>query len=153
MDTVDKLKTINYVCETCKKSTWMGNVCRTQSGMFTMEEEARYEYCEYLRVRIRNIDKSLNNTLYADEIKPMSADDFSSQINPSGKSMSDDFSRVKPNETFYVEDIPAELSIEDAMKERVKAALEKEQGNRKSAANMLGVSERSVYRWIKQFGL
>ena len=67
--------------------------------------------------------------------------------------MREEFVRVKPEETFEVEDLPSDLSLEDAMKERVKAALEKAEGNRKIAADMLGVSERSIYRWIKQFGL
>ena len=66
MDTVEKLKTINYVCNTCP--TWRCMNC----GLNNRNEEDKYECCEYLRVRIRNIDKSLNNAVYADEIKSMS---------------------------------------------------------------------------------
>jgi len=45
------------------------------------------------------------------------------------------------------------LRIDDVMKERIIRALEKSQGNRKVAAEMVGISERSLYRKIKEYGL
>jgi len=45
------------------------------------------------------------------------------------------------------------LRIDDAMKEKIIRALEKAQGNRKVAAEMVGISERSLYRKIKEYGL
>ena len=45
------------------------------------------------------------------------------------------------------------LRIEEVMKEKIVRALEKAQGNRKVAAELIGISERSLYRKIKEYGL
>ena len=45
------------------------------------------------------------------------------------------------------------LRIEDGEKERIKRALELSGGNRKVAADKVGISERSLYRKIKEYGL
>jgi len=59
-------------------------------------------------------------------------------------------------ETYdYVEDIEEEesLSIQDKELELIKKSLEKYKGKRKDAANELGISERTLYRKIKQYNL
>lgn len=45
------------------------------------------------------------------------------------------------------------LSISDALKEKIIKALEKHHGRRKNAAAELGISERTLYRKIKDYGL
>ncbi|OPZ31970.1 MAG: Nitrogen assimilation regulatory protein [Bacteroidetes bacterium ADurb.BinA174] len=47
----------------------------------------------------------------------------------------------------------ANLSLEDAEKEMIALALEKHNGKRKLAANELGISERTLYRKIKEYNL
>ena len=50
--------------------------------------------------------------------------------------------------------IPQEsLSLQDKEIEMIKNALEKHKGKRKGAASELGISERTLYRKIKQFEL
>jgi len=44
-------------------------------------------------------------------------------------------------------------SIEEANRETIIQALEQCHGNRKMAANQLGISERTLYRKIKEYGL
>ena len=51
------------------------------------------------------------------------------------------------------EEIEASLRIEDAELEKIKRALELSDGNRKVAADKLGISERTLYRKIKEYGL
>lgn len=51
------------------------------------------------------------------------------------------------------EDIEGSLRIEDAEIERIKRALEVSGGNRKVAADKLDISERTLYRKIKEYGL
>ena len=51
------------------------------------------------------------------------------------------------------EDIEGSLRIEDAEIERIKKALEVAGGNRKVAADKLDISERTLYRKIKEYGL
>lgn len=55
----------------------------------------------------------------------------------------------------FAEEIQEEetLSLKDKELELIKKALEKNNGKRKAAADELGVSERTLYRKIKQFGL
>lgn len=47
----------------------------------------------------------------------------------------------------------ASLRVEDSEKELIRRALELTKGNRKEAATRLGVSERTLYRKIKEYGL
>jgi len=47
----------------------------------------------------------------------------------------------------------ASLRIEDGERERIKKALELSGGNRKVAAEKVGLSERTLYRKIKEYGL
>lgn len=49
-----------------------------------------------------------------------------------------------------VEPQPQNFSIQDASSDLIKRALEKHGGNRKAAAEELGISERTLYRKIKQ---
>ena len=51
------------------------------------------------------------------------------------------------------EDIEGSLRVEDGERERTKKALELSGGNRKVAAEKVGLSERTLYRKIKEYGL
>jgi transcriptional regulator with PAS, ATPase and Fis domain len=51
------------------------------------------------------------------------------------------------------ETIDESLSIEDKEKELILRALKKHKGKRKNAANDLGISERTLYRKIKEYGI
>ena len=55
----------------------------------------------------------------------------------------------------YQEHIEVEesLSLEDREKELIQKALDKHRGKRKYAAEELGISERTLYRKIKEFNL
>ena len=59
------------------------------------------------------------------------------------------------NQDEYEEHIELEesLSLEDREKELIQKALEKHRGKRKYAALELGISERTLYRKIKEFQL
>jgi transcriptional regulator with PAS, ATPase and Fis domain len=50
----------------------------------------------------------------------------------------------------YIEET---LSLEEVEKEMIKKALERNHGKRKNAANDLNISERTLYRKIKEYGL
>ena len=59
------------------------------------------------------------------------------------------------NEFDYIQEVKAieSLSIQDKELELIKKSLEKHKGKRKVAAKELGISERTLYRKIKQFNL
>ena len=48
---------------------------------------------------------------------------------------------------------PVSLSVQKMNEGLIKKALEKSEGNRKAAADELGISERTLYRWIKRYNL
>ena len=50
----------------------------------------------------------------------------------------------------YVEE---SLSLDEVEKEMIRKALERHHGKRKSAAKDLNISERTLYRKIKEYGL
>ncbi|MEX2596972.1 MAG: sigma-54 dependent transcriptional regulator [Salibacteraceae bacterium] len=59
-----------------------------------------------------------------------------------------------PDDNIYDPEVVEEsLSIEDKERELIKKALEKHRGRRKSAASELGISERTLYRKIKEYDL
>ena len=58
---------------------------------------------------------------------------------------------VEPEEITPLED--ESLRVEDGERELIRRALELTKGNRKEAATRLGVSERTLYRKIKEYGL
>ena len=64
---------------------------------------------------------------------------------------------VKPNENYdFIEDIDEEeetLSLHDKELELIKKSLDRHKGKRKLAADELGISERTLYRKIKQYDL
>ena len=45
------------------------------------------------------------------------------------------------------------LNLSDIGRQAVEMALERNNGNRKKAAQELGISDRTLYRRIKQYGL
>lgn len=51
----------------------------------------------------------------------------------------------------YVE--PESLNLNDLSRQMLEKALERNGGNRKKAAQELGISDRTLYRRIKQYGL
>lgn len=61
---------------------------------------------------------------------------------------------TKNNADFSdVEEIEESLSLEDMEKDMIKRALSKYKGKRKEAAKELGISERTLYRKIRQYAL
>src|SRR5690554_5587084 len=59
------------------------------------------------------------------------------------------------DEYFFAEDVQEEetLSLQDKELELIKKSLERHNGKRKAAAQELGISERTLYRKIKQYDL
>ena len=65
-----------------------------------------------------------------------------------------DYMEIVPNEEVIHEPhIPETLSLEQNEIEMIKRALEKYNGKRKDAAKELGISERTLYRKINEFGI
>lgn len=59
---------------------------------------------------------------------------------------------IAPKETDE-EDVVVDGSLEDMERKSIKSVLNKNNGNRRLAAKQLGISERTLYRKIKEYGL
>ena len=61
---------------------------------------------------------------------------------------------IQPAHSYQeIESVEESLSLEDVEKEMIRKALEKHNGRRKNAATDLKISERTLYRKIKEYGL
>ena len=60
---------------------------------------------------------------------------------------------IKDNNYQYVQELDSQetLSLHDKELELIKKSLERHDGRRKNAAKELGISERTLYRKIKEF--
>lgn len=58
---------------------------------------------------------------------------------------------IKESETAELP--PAGVSLEEVERQSILAALTRNGGNRRLAAGQLGISERTLYRKIKEYGL
>jgi transcriptional regulator with PAS, ATPase and Fis domain len=48
---------------------------------------------------------------------------------------------------------PENLNLNLLGKQMLQKALDRNNGNRKKAAQELGISDRTLYRWLKQYGI
>ncbi len=70
---------------------------------------------------------------------------------PSDNALDDDDQEIEDYD--HSEVIEESLSLQDKEREMIKMALEKHRGKRKKAANELGISERTLYRKIKEYNI
>ena len=73
--------------------------------------------------------------------------DFFNEINEKNTS------NITPNKEERIIDVAATVSLAGQEKNLIKQSLEKHKGKRKLAAAELGISERTLYRKIKEFKL
>lgn len=60
----------------------------------------------------------------------------------------------REEEVGYSEVVPAEpTTLQASEREAIRASLERNEGRRKAAAAELNISERTLYRKIKEYGL
>ncbi|MBL6660869.1 MAG: sigma-54-dependent Fis family transcriptional regulator [Crocinitomicaceae bacterium] len=82
--------------------------------------------------------------------------DVESDVTSHRRSLPEPIHNVEENQPVSFEvhqEVEESLSLEDREKELIKKALEKHRGKRKYAASELGISERTLYRKIKEYNL
>ena len=66
----------------------------------------------------------------------------------------DDIEIIQDDDEFNVEEsVTKPMSLEDMERQMIKATIEKHKGKRKAAADELKISERTLYRKIKEYGI
>ena len=84
---------------------------------------------------------------YQNEVKALPAIGQSSFTTPSPEFVD---ANLSSEQNIVVEE---SLSLADKEKEMIEKALEKHRGKRKTAASELGISERTLYRKIKEYNI
>ena len=130
------------------------------------EREIMYKFLFDMKKDLTDLKKLVIDVINKDENFDLSSDqtamvnrmynDVHSVQNtnylPPAKTNNEDFPVV--DEDYYLhEEVEESLSLEDQEKELIQKALDKHRGKRKYAAEELGISERTLYRKIKEYNL
>lgn len=104
--------------------------------------------------KVQEENKSLINKIYREEPEEdfESAEDITEVLQLPGNSSEED---SEDDKYSFAEDVEEEetLSLQEKELELITKSLERHQGKRKLAAKELGISERTLYRKIKQYDL
>ncbi len=102
-------------------------------------------------VNLDNDQEDLVNRFYDD----IHSNTPQTRILPAPSTTPENYNYSKPTEDDFEahEEVEESLSLEDREKELIQKALAKHKGKRKHAASELGISERTLYRKIKEYNL
>ncbi len=152
-----------------QESTELSTIAQPGQHSYESEREILYKILYELRGNVSDLRRDLNSLRKRlDEARALDgAQGFSSQLIDSklpaiadrqGKIMTanqptahSDIQEAEAEEIKAEE--PETLNLNDLGRQTVEKALERNGGNRKKAAQELGISDRTLYRRIKQYGL
>jgi transcriptional regulator with PAS, ATPase and Fis domain len=103
--------------------------------------------------KLNSDQAAMMNRVYSDISAPIVE---KTNLLPSVTASNDEFHHTEDNfihDFQEHEEVEESLSLEDRERELIQKALEKHRGKRKYAAEELGISERTLYRKIKEFNL
>lgn len=139
------------------ESTQLATIDTNGSHSYESERELLYKILYELRGNVSDLRREMNNLR-----KQMDNTHTSNTMRPDAtlpsiiRDRQSDASHTTPTVMDAVaEEIsePESLNLEDLGRQMVAKALERNGGNRKKAAQELGISDRTLYRRIKQYGL
>jgi DNA-binding NtrC family response regulator len=144
-------KTLRQFIPQDPESMQLAPVNHGGSHSYESEREILYKILYELRGNISDLRRDMNSLR-----KQM--DDNSSIISATNnmQAMSNPTIAYQPStEDAIAEEIkePETLNLSDLGRQMVEKALERNGGNRKKAAQELGISDRTLYRKLKQYGL
>lgn len=146
-----------------EESTELATITPNSGGSFESERELLYKILYELRGNVNDLRREVNSLRgKLDGAAPVSHGGSSYQSIPSDyhgaiPSMGSHYVSSSSPQMDYaeVEEVkePENLNYDDLKKNLLVKALERNGGNRKKAAAELGISDRTLYRQIKQYGL
>ena len=135
------------------ESTMLTTISHGGSHSYENEREILYKILYELRGNVSDLKRDMNSLRkQLDEARERQL--FTSQAVPAV------IKTETPRPATTVQDAEAEeisdmetLNLDDIGRQMIEKALDRNNGNRKKAAQELGISDRTLYRRIKQFGL
>lgn len=142
------------------ESTQLATLNTTGSHSYESEREILYKILYELRGNVSDLRREMNN------LRKQLDTAHNTTVTPAGTNLPSIISEQPapitptPRTSPTVQDAVAEeisepesLNLEDLGRQMVEKALDRNGGNRKKAAQELGISDRTLYRRIKQYGL
>ncbi len=142
-----------------QESTQLATVHRDGDHSFESEREILYKILFELRGNVNDIRREMSalkkkiddgapiaaapSTLPTTQLAPLQP------VNPIATPLED----AEAEEYVEPERVPESLNLNDLGRQMLEKALERNGGNRKKAAQELGISDRTLYRRLKQYGL
>ena len=146
-----------------QESTQLATISGGGSQSYESEREILYKILYELRGNVSDLRRDLNSVRkqLEDNTALETARTYVAHHTPnvpvvaSKAPIPTEETRVETVEEAEAEEIsePATLNLNDIGRQMIEKALERNKGNRKKAAQELGISDRTLYRRIKQYGL
>lgn len=144
------------------ESTQLATISGTGSHSYESERDILYKILYELRGNISDLRREMNNLRKQidDNRKIDNVNTYDNRLPALASDLRYNKAADQPQRQQNVEDVEAEeindnesLNLNDIGRITVEKALERNGGNRKKAAQELGISDRTLYRRIKQYGL
>ena len=144
------------------ESTQLATISCTGSHSYESERDILYKILYELRGNISDLRREMNNLRKQidDNRKIDNVNTYDNRLPALASDLRYNKAADQPQRQQNVEDVEAEeindnesLNLNDIGRITVEKALERNGGNRKKAAQELGISDRTLYRRIKQYGL
>ena len=142
------------------ESTQLAPISQPGAHSYESERELLYKILYELRGNVSDLRRDMNGLRkQLEEVRDTHSIGYGLPI-----TSLDTIDTVKnPHDTHKIEDAVAEeindsiepenLNLRESNREKTIKALERTGGNRKKTAKELGISDRTLYRWLKEFGL
>ncbi len=129
--------------------------------VFGSEREILYQVLFDMRRDVTELKKAVSEIMCERETEPVKSDAHNTPIPSSVPTLiqpihhvpSVSEQKIDEDEDINVEELEDTLSLDEVEKEMISKALMKHHGKRKFAAKDLNISERTLYRKIKEYGL
>lgn len=142
------------------ESTQLAPISQPGAHSYENERELLYKILYELRGNVNDLRRDMNGLRkQLEEVRDTNGIGYSIPI----ASVETIAHPVKTSDSNNIEDAVAEeinemnepenLNLRESNKKKTMKALERTGGNRKKTAKELGISDRTLYRWLKEFGL
>lgn len=146
-----------------QESTQLATIHREGEHSFESEREILYKILFELRGNVNDmrremsmLKKQLEDVQNVKSVAPMQADVLpTTQLSPirNVQTVEPDMEDAEAEEYVEPEREPENLNLNALGRQMLEKALERNGGNRKKAAKELGISDRTLYRRLKQYGM
>lgn len=151
-------ETLSHFIPRDQESTELATITPAGGHSYESERELLYKVLYELRSNVSDLRRQMNSLRKQidDTQRQDAARSYQASFAPISTSAMPATLRPQAEEAIAEEikaDTSEDLNIQKLSKQMVTKALERANGNRKKAANALGISDRTLYRRIKQYGL